>query len=296
MYDYLSERPVVFDTVGMCSELKAAVEAPNVALVHIPQDRHVGLIREYPLQEEGYNIEWVWYPFNGPLSQEIDFCPWTGNPMAGYLGQEWCEVLFEDHGIDCEAFLEAQWKANPEGDEQFDREAFANLPQEMQSEAWWRTRKWPVTNPHLMPGSIISPFLIEDPEIKEPEFPFPRPNERPERHIGLDGLAHPGYARPPGHPPHMCNKMKPFFDDEECMIAYLPHVREYGIRRVADLSRPLGEQPLDVIPISFCPWCGRALPPSLRPRWEAALAKQKLTPDCSDIPEDYLTEAWWYEG
>ena len=48
-----------------------------------------------------------------------------------------------------------------------------------------------------------------------------------------------------------------------------------------------------MIEIRFCPWCGKALPTSLRDQWFAEL--QKLGIDPEDAPEKYKTDAW-YQG
>ncbi|CCQ75674.1 conserved protein of unknown function [Magnetospira sp. QH-2] len=91
----------------------------------------------------------------------------------------------------------------------------------------------------------------------------------------------------------MCKVMFDFMEYPNAMLAYLPWVREYGIRKF-EAGKPVGEQdPASIVPIHYCPWCGTRLPTSLRPKWETELASRGLSPNSPDIPEDLMSELWW---
>ena len=87
--------------------------------------------------------------------------------------------------------------------------------------------------------------------------------------------------------------------DVRTMLFYLPHVREYGIR-VVDPYSVLDHQPIRIRPIRFCPWCGGALPESLRATWEAEVAARGLVPDDPDTPTNLpghlIADLWWRLG
>lgn len=44
--------------------------------------------------------------------------------------------------------------------------------------------------------------------------------------------------------------------------------------------------------ISWCPWCGAALPQSQRERWFTELARLGLSVD-DTLPDQFRTDAWW---
>ena len=48
--------------------------------------------------------------------------------------------------------------------------------------------------------------------------------------------------------------------------------------------------------LTWCPWCGRRLPPSKRERWFDELAREGLGPDDPDLDERFRTDAWWRDG
>lgn len=84
---------------------------------------------------------------------------------------------------------------------------------------------------------------------------------------------------------HCCEEMDRHLAQGEVAIRFLPRFREYGIT-ILD-----GGQALQVI--NHCPWCGRALPTSLRDEWFGLLETLGLEPTSRDVPIDMRTDAWW---
>src|SRR5262245_48794335 len=75
------------------------------------------------------------------------------------------------------------------------------------------------------------------------------------------------------------------FDCPDCLIEYLPKFREYGI-----IVHDGGES---ICTITFCPWCGKKLPDSLRDLWFKSIWDLGLEPGGSRIPADLTNDAWW---
>jgi hypothetical protein len=47
-------------------------------------------------------------------------------------------------------------------------------------------------------------------------------------------------------------------------------------------------------PVGFCPWCGDALPASLRSEWFDRLHKLGYDdPAEQDVPDEFKSDAWW---
>jgi hypothetical protein len=76
-----------------------------------------------------------------------------------------------------------------------------------------------------------------------------------------------------------------FLSEGRVAILYIPKFREYGIKLLVGGS---GFQE-----IKYCPWCGRALPKSLRDEWFTIMETLRLEPDSPDIPQKYLSDEWW---
>ncbi|WP_284427995.1 hypothetical protein [Acidovorax sp. SUPP1855] len=66
-------------------------------------------------------------------------------------------------------------------------------------------------------------------------------------------------------------------------LEFFPKFREYGI-----LYRNGGSYQL----VTFCPWCGKKLPNSLRDIWFETIEQMGLDPE-DDIPEEMQSEVWW---
>ena len=70
----------------------------------------------------------------------------------------------------------------------------------------------------------------------------------------------------------------------DCLIDYIPKFREYVILVHDGGTSGVG--------ISFCPWCGQALPESERDRWFAALEARGIEPWSDEMPDDFRDERW----
>ena len=73
--------------------------------------------------------------------------------------------------------------------------------------------------------------------------------------------------------------------DPDMPIDFSPQFREYGIRI---LDGGTSYQAM-----SFCPWCGKRLPASLRDQWFEELEKLGLDPAEDAIPPEYSDERWY---
>ena len=255
-----------------CDDLKAAIDDPAVVIGYSPVMRSFGIL----VHDVGLTApKGGWFaPRSFTITHRIDFCPWCGTPFPGSLRDAYFEVL------------EQSYKITDPLDTPLE-----DLPAEMRSDAWWIKRTMGPTNPALRPD-WQKPGPILKARIIGPECGYVWREPRPEHLVGDPTVVPPGFERPRGHPPHMCTAMAHAFNDCGVMIAYLPHIGEYGIR-IVDGSRPLDHQPIRIKAIRYCPWCGDPLPLSLRLVWENQLAALGFTPDAPDIPEKFLTERWW---
>lgn len=86
---------------------------------------------------------------------------------------------------------------------------------------------------------------------------------------------------------HCCAMMQGYIDDKEVPIMFIEKFREYGIMVLDGGS--------SYIILANCPWCGAALPKSLRMEWFDALDKLGLEPDSLELPIEY-TDDRWYRG
>lgn len=84
---------------------------------------------------------------------------------------------------------------------------------------------------------------------------------------------------------HCCEYMDENINKSDIGIKFFAKFREYGISYL-DGGTAIQE-------IKYCPWCGYELPNSLREQWFEKLEELGLEPDSPNIPEDYLTEAWY---
>jgi hypothetical protein len=73
--------------------------------------------------------------------------------------------------------------------------------------------------------------------------------------------------------------------DRNVPIIYVAKFREYGIR-VADGGS-------SYILLKYCPWCGKALPDSLRDEWFEEIERLGLGPEDTRLPLRYSTDEWW---
>lgn len=89
---------------------------------------------------------------------------------------------------------------------------------------------------------------------------------------------------------HCCKQMYDSLVDTRIPIGYSPLIREYYIQL---------KQQSTVQPISFCPWCGKKLPASLREEYFKSLEKehhisQNINEEnIKNFPKDFQSDAWW---
>ena len=81
-----------------------------------------------------------------------------------------------------------------------------------------------------------------------------------------------------------------FVDDEECGLGYEPVFREFFLIVRADA--PVTQQ------IHFCPFSGKALPPSLRHKFFDILEAQGWRGNIFELdtaPDEFQSERWWLD-
>ena len=79
-------------------------------------------------------------------------------------------------------------------------------------------------------------------------------------------------------------------EQEDKTIFYSPRFREYGI----PVRDGPGGSASSYIQIEYCPWCGKHLPESKRDEWfETLFSLGYYSPMEDDIPEEFLTSAWY---
>ena len=74
-------------------------------------------------------------------------------------------------------------------------------------------------------------------------------------------------------------------DDPETPLTYAVVFREYGLL--------LDDGGSSYLLISHCPFCGTALPGSLRDAWFDALDELGLEPDDPGVPPEMQSDTWW---
>jgi hypothetical protein len=247
-------------------QLKRAVAEWSIPIDYAVRFREYHLHRERPgrsLVESGYkrDIDNDW-----TSGVEILYCPWTGVPTPGSLRNRWFDIVNNELGLVDFDVTSALQEAK-------------GLPKEFISEEGWVRRCISATNdrdrPHFGQIEYIDEFVIEEPDAGAP----------------------PGIRRPVGKLPHSCASMAGGFEKEDYydFLEYLPWNREFGIR-IIDPSKPVDFQPLEIEPISFCPYCGDALPASLKDERNRRLTAMGLSPGDDNIPGCLATDTWWREA
>ena len=90
---------------------------------------------------------------------------------------------------------------------------------------------------------------------------------------------------------HSCKDMRLFLENPQDPILYNIIFREYYIK--------LYKQP-NIITFSYCPWCGKVLPQSLRKEFfETLESEYDIVTDIGEykknkrIPPEFKTDEWW---
>ena len=82
-----------------------------------------------------------------------------------------------------------------------------------------------------------------------------------------------------------CEPMRRAIEDPDVPVVWTPKFREIGVS-VLDGGD-------SVILFAFCPWCGSKLPESLRDQWFSELERLGIDPYGTDVPVEFLDEAWF---
>lgn len=236
-------------------KLKEAVNDPEVCATYAPGIRVYGLIL--------LNDETLLPQHRQRIGRyriyPFDYCPWTGKLLPGDLWDARKRFLKKEYGL-----------VPP--DDPFVRDW---IPKEFLETEWW-----------IEPSIDIKRRPRSGPRSWKP-MPY---NVKYVDYFGIDPPN--GLWRSADPPPHICEAMETVFDDIRYMIAYIPWTREYGIRRVS-IDRELNYQPIRMMKIDYCPWCGTKLPESLKSRWMEEMEKVGRTPNDPNLPQKFLSDAWW---
>jgi len=90
---------------------------------------------------------------------------------------------------------------------------------------------------------------------------------------------------------HCCEVLDQILAEGRAYIGYSSKYREYYIDRRKD---PMGSYDL-----SYCPWCGKEFPSSLRDEWFELLEKEYGLDDPWSleqeklVPQEFTTDEWW---
>ena len=90
-----------------------------------------------------------------------------------------------------------------------------------------------------------------------------------------------------------CENLTSALDESSAPFEYDPTERVYGINV---LNGKNGSRGHSVIPIKYCPWCGKQLPKALTNEHHDILIDLFDDYDGSDdprTPEEFKTDEWW---
>lgn len=249
----------------MSAELQAAVADPSVGLACSLTSRHYAIVRVYPgslPRRQGY---WG-FSFRKPLTYTIDYCPFSGILLPGDVHSRHISAVKKELGLEYDSF-----------DPAFD----ACLPKAFKCEQWWIERH---IGPTLYPRHVRAHQEQLAREVPDYDWP-PAPDS--------DWPA--SLTRSLERPPHLCPHTLEVMSRGYYTYWYLPQTREYGIRIVDPFVR-VENQPIRILPVPYCPWCGEKLPKNLRAEWLARLAALGLDQTSPNIPPDLLSDRWWAEA
>ena len=89
---------------------------------------------------------------------------------------------------------------------------------------------------------------------------------------------------------HCCELMEDFLDDTRIPVQYYSISREYGVSLKGSSAIQL---------LSYCPWCGKKLPESLRDEYYDILEKEyeldsyDINDHPEKIPQEFKSDEWW---
>ena len=88
---------------------------------------------------------------------------------------------------------------------------------------------------------------------------------------------------------HCCLDMQYMVEEENNSIIFVPQYREYGV--------PIRDGGSSYLLMKYCPWCGAALPDSLRDEFFAILEKLGIDYPCpkNKLPKAMRSEKWWQD-
>ena len=82
-----------------------------------------------------------------------------------------------------------------------------------------------------------------------------------------------------------CDEMKCAVEADDEPIVHVSKFREIGVRVLDGGS--------SYVEFRHCPWCGRALPESLRDRWFDELERLGIAPWNGEVPVEYTDHRWY---
>ena len=81
-----------------------------------------------------------------------------------------------------------------------------------------------------------------------------------------------------------CNEHPEPFDCPDALVNFAARFQEYALI-IHDGGR-------SAVAITFCPWCGRRLPDSVRDRWFEELDARGIDPAQDDVPAEFQDGQW----
>lgn len=87
-----------------------------------------------------------------------------------------------------------------------------------------------------------------------------------------------------GNLPHACDAMVRFTSEPRVPIRYNPRFREYSLELIESEARQL---------IAYCPWCGQALPSSVRDRFFVEMERLGIDYPSDEPPAVFRDDQWW---
>jgi hypothetical protein len=254
----------------MCPELQAAVADPMVGLFYYQRYRYYGLPDLWPGKTPRSQGHWGERGRNRPYFYNIYYCPFSGILLPGDVADIFDRVVRRELGFTSQDL--------------FDERSYRRLPKEFKySEAWWVKRHIGLTQ---FPRTVRAAFADAENRgwFKDGEYVWESFEDCPDWPASL--------TRSRERPPHYCAKTAYAMYKSRSTYWYIPRTREYGLRIVDPFIR-IENQPIRILPVRYCPWCGEKLPTSLKAEWLSRIGALGLSEDSPDIPAPLANDAWW---